>query len=180
MEPSFTEEYREFCVNRAIQSVFDLTGVVTKSSQFIKSTPLKTKLVSTSTCSYEGLDQDKPVYIIWKEFNEAKITYFYRGDVPKSIQKRTSSVIACKALPPEKFDELHKVASGKTELPTISAWNSMVDQYNDIESVRKAEDDLLLEMHIVNRLSDGFFSNTTDEIKQYARKLVANLSGDQS
>ena len=179
MEPSFTEEYREFCVNRAIQSVFDLTGVETGASQFVKATSLKTKLVSTSSCAYEGLDQKKPVYVVWQEFLEAKLTYFFRGKVPKYSQGRTSSIIVCKALPPDKFDELHKIAIGKTELPTISAWNAMVDQYNDIESVRKAEDDLKLEMHIVNRLSDGFFDNTPGEIKQYARKLVANLSGDQ-
>lgn len=165
MEPSFTEEYREFCVNRAIQSVFDLTGVETGASQFVKEASLSKKIKSTGTCSYEGLNREPPAYIVWKEYNEAKITYFYRGEVPRSISKRTSSVIACKALPPEKFDELHKIASGKTELPTISAWNAMVEQYNAIESVRKAEDDLKLKMKCISLIGCLTDFSTTRQAK---------------
>lgn len=168
MEPSFTLEYKQYCAYAAVDEVFRLTGVITNVSQFASLNP---KLKSTGTCSYEGLSNE-PAYIVWKETPDVKVTYFYRDEVPERMKNAPSTTIICKALPGDRFDELFKIASGKTTLPSVAEWNSIVDQYNDLKSIKDSKEKLELELHIINRLSDGTFCNTREEIAEYAKQLA--------
>ena len=169
MKPSYTLEYKQYCAYAAVDEVFRLTGVLTDVSQFAS---MSSKLKSTGTCSYEGFRRNEPAYIVWKETPDTKVTYFYRDEVPDRMKNAPSTTITCKALPSDRFDELFKIASGETTLPSVAEWNSMVDQYNDLRSIKDSKEKLELELHIINRLSDGTFCNTREEIAEYAKQLA--------
>lgn len=168
MEPAYTFEYKQYCAYAAVDEVFRLTGVITNVSQFASLNP---KLKSTGTCSYER-ETNEIAYIVWNETPGTKVTYFYRDEVPERMKYAPSTTIICKALPSDRFDELFKIASGEITLPSVAEWNSMVDQYNDLKSIKDSKEKLELELHIINRLSDGTCCNTPEEIAEYARQLA--------
>ena len=171
MEPAFTLEYKQYCAYAAVDEVFRLTGVMTNVAQIMWHGRLDSKLKNTGSCSYEGIE-NKPPSITWKEASGTNVTYFYRDEVPDRMKKAPLGTIACKALPGDQFDELFKIASGEITLPSVAEWNSMVDQYNALKSIKDSKDKLELELHIINRLSDGTFSDTREEIAEYARQLA--------